>query len=156
MNIRLVLSAAALLSAAGCVAIPYRDDRTPSVSGRVVDASSQTGLAGARIAFLDHEQRPLSRPTATTDAAGRFTVTHSFNYYVGAHIAAHAMAGFPPGVESSLLQVTRPPYRTRILDVDAVGQAQHLKDQFWQSPQSRFHSVGYNGTISLGEILMTR
>lgn len=156
VNIVRALNTLALLAVSGCVPIPYHDARTPAVSGRVVGSSSRTPLAGATVEFLDHDGRAVSRPRSSTDASGRFALPRSYNYYAGAHPAAHAMEGWPSGVECHLLRISLSCYRPRIFDIDAAGQAQGLRTKYWQNAQSRFNSIYYEGTISLGDIPLNR
>jgi len=87
-----------------------------------VAGNTGTALPGAKLSLLDPGRERLSFPTGTSDGNGNFDLPKTSNFHLFAHIAAHGMAGFPPGLQAEYLMVAFPGYRSASIDLQAVAQ----------------------------------
>jgi hypothetical protein len=102
------LSLAICICYAGCMAGPSRDERSPEVRGRVVDAQTQRPLAGATIALREH---PSISALSDTSGSYRLRATHNVHLVTFLGICS---SDFPAGkYYGDGLQVSHPLYQTQ-------------------------------------------
>lgn len=127
----LIVTSIALLTLSGCVLpIPFRSNRTPELSGRVVDSATRLPLANASVSFLQRDgHTPLPRPVAMTDASGRFhlkrTTTQHLLFFYGGPCNSSA---WPDAPDSELLRIQHAGYATKTLDLNEAFKASGLSD----------------------------
>ena len=98
------LAAATFLSLlTGCLPFPHTTDRSPAVSGRVVDARTRAPIKEARVWL---EKSP--HHTTYTDADGRFRMGATWNF----HWAYFSPEGDWPDRKDSYTEISRPGYHT--------------------------------------------
>jgi len=101
-----------LFSLAGC-AVPEiaTSTKSPSITGRVLDAETGTPLEGATIAFVE---MPSVRGETRADGSFAIDATHNVHF-----IAFLGMCGseWPEGHYYTALKVSKPGYLLRTLDI---------------------------------------
>jgi hypothetical protein len=152
----LTASIVALVTLSGCVLpIPFRSNRTPGLSGRVVDSASRSPLPNSTVSFLQQDcHTPLPKPTATTDASGRFHLPRTINQHVVfVFRGLHDSTFWPDAPDSELLRIQHTGYATKTLALNAALKASGIADPH--------RSVGldilfYDGLVPLGDIPLKR
>jgi len=103
--------AAVSITLSGCIIFPGTSQRTPELTGRVIDARTHHPVAAANIALHD---APKLRST-TTDANGRFRLAPTHNFHIVTYIG---MCGGPAPILRDLsasLDVSHPDYGSRTI-----------------------------------------
>jgi hypothetical protein len=79
------------MSLSGCVIGPTADERSPKVSGRVIDSKTHQPLAGALISLHKHPDL-----NSTSDASGHFVLRGTKNFHLFT-ILGICSTSFPEG-----------------------------------------------------------
>ena len=105
--LQIALSLAICICGAGCLSGPSRDERSPEVRGRVVDAKTQQPIADATIALQEHPSLSVLSDTA---GCYRLRATHNVHLVTFLGICS---SDFPAGkYYGDGLQVSHPLYQT--------------------------------------------
>lgn len=96
----LVFSSICLLT--GCLPIPHTTERTPEISGRVLDAQTHSPIQRAKIFLV---QKP--HHTTLTDASGRFRLKETRNF----HWAYITPEGDWPDRKGNVIEIVHPGYK---------------------------------------------
>jgi hypothetical protein len=86
-----IVLALCCLSFNGCVPIPSADERSPEISGRILDAVTGQPIQGARIALTEHPST-----SALSDSSGHFKLHATHNIHL-ITILGPCIAHWPEG-----------------------------------------------------------
>lgn len=113
-TIALIIAASALLLLSGCVPAPSVDERSPAVSGRVVDAVSGHPIKGATVMLYAH---PSYKTHTDSDGAYRIRARHNVRLFLTLGICGGEI---PEGnyYNADQLQITHPLYERRQIKTD--------------------------------------
>jgi len=114
------LSLVVCIGFTGCISGPSKDERSPEVRGRVVDAQSHQPIAGATIALEEH---PSISALSDNSGAYRLRATHNVHLVTFLGICS---SEFPAGkYYGDRLQVSHPLYQMQQI------RGREYRDQSW-------------------------
>ena len=117
--LKTTLSLAFCICFTGCISGPSKDERSPEVRGRVVDAQTQQPIAGATVALQEH---PSISALSDSSGAYRLHATHNVHLVTFLGICS---SEFPAGkYYGDRLQVSHPLY-----------QAQEIRGRQYRDPR---------------------